>query len=487
MRPALIESLICPYCGGALRLGLVAEERGGDVHYGLAHCRCFTHPIVEGVLLISLSKGYGGAEESLQPYAPLQAVAVQLLEQRQLPTLKQWICTHIPLAAPFIRADPGPYLEFSSTLAARLDREVADFLDDHSRYGVLWPMRGVLNRAVRRLGRSLRPAPSGREHQLAQLEQFYPTRFFSPYSQSAMLQLGQLPLRGRVLSLCCGQGMFENLLAADGRATEVISVDGQFLNLLATRHFVRPQGQFICQDVQLGLPFADNSFDAVFSSTCLPEIPTQRHFAREAVRVTSPRGWTWFDCAWNGELGGARINPWRFYRFAQNFFEHLEDYVDFFSECAGGRATAIAVPTAAAAYRDAAPDWTHEPRAIVAKLAQRQEAQLSALVFDHQRFPGFVAQPERNWATVANLAVSPVFEARAEGGAIHLARRAGFEKLSPNFAPKAFAGYPATGRINRADLASTERLLSMYCEGLLTVLPRNFDSPSNALSALQGA
>lgn len=488
MNPSLIDWMTCPYCAGRLRLKQAVLEKNGDVLYGLVECRCFVFPIVEGILLLSLSKGYGGAEEALQPYVPLQAAAVRFLERGQLDALQSWIKVHMPLASPLMDGTAGTYLEYNSRLAARLEREVAAYLDDFGRFGVLGNPVGPQRRLLRRALRALRPLPSGRAHQLGQLAQFYPARFFSPYAHSTMMQLGRLPLSGRVLSLCCGHGMFENLLRADGRAKDVVSIDGQFLNLLITRNFVRSQGPFICHDLQLGLPFPAGTFDAVFSSTCLPEIPTQRAFVQEAIRVTSRTGWTWFDCVWNGELGGPRVSPSRFYRFAQNFFARLEDYPVFFSECAGDvRRAAFDLPGPAHTYRDDPPAWTTKAEDIAQRLKVREQAQLSALVTDPQHFEGMIARPQRSWLAPEILAVSPAFDARVREGTIELKRRAGFDRLAPTFAPKGFPGYPESVTLSRTEFASPAALLERYCTGLLSVLPTAFDRASPSLAALRGA
>jgi SAM-dependent methyltransferase len=482
MRAVSIPTLVCPYCGGALAVHAVAEQRGDDIRYGLVRCRCFLFPIVEGVLLLSLAKGYGGAEEALQPHAALQIAAIRFLEQNDLPRLKAWLRRHVPLALQLTEGPLPSYLEYCSELFAQLEPAIAAFLEDQGRYEVVGtptPRASWLGRLHRR-----RPKPRGRAHQLQQLREFYPTRFFSPYAQSALLQLGYLPLGGRVLSLCCGHGMFENLLNADGRAGEVFSVDGQFLNLMVTQRFVRPDAQLICHDVQFGLPFRDGGFDAVFSSTCLPEIPAQRGFVHEAIRVTASRGWTWFDCVWNGELGGDRINSSRFYRFAQNFFTTLEDYAALFDECAGpDRRVGLAFPGAAGLYRDSAPVWAASADERAALFASRRELQLSALVTNRTQVRAAPAQPARAWLAPGRLAVSPAFDATAADGAITLRRRAGFERLAPNFAPKAFAGYPESATLNRIAATDAPALLRDFCDGLLAVLPNGFDRQTVPLVA----
>src|SRR5947207_2570257 len=98
MRHELLACMRCPYCNGDFTLSKCVRSDANRIQYGLIECRCFRFPIVDGVLLLSLAKGYGGAEEELQPYAPLLVAAITFLENDDVEGLEQWMSRHIPLA-----------------------------------------------------------------------------------------------------------------------------------------------------------------------------------------------------------------------------------------------------------------------------------------------------------------------------------------------------------------------------------------------------
>lgn len=480
----LIAELICPYCGGEFAVIADCRSSDGRIEFGLLECRCFVFPIVYGVLLLSLAKGYGGPEESLQPYVPLLVAAVTYLERNDVNGLRGWIRRHLPLVAHFVETPGTPYLEFAAERERRLAVATKAYLKEVSRFEVLghggrrsWPARAKA--LIRSVARRRRPVESPPDEPLLS---YYTARFFSPRVNGLAAALGSLPIQGRLLSLCCGHGVFENLVVADGRPGTVVSVDGQFLNLLVTRRYANPAGNFICHDVQLPLPFRDHSFAGVFSSTCLPEIPAQRTFALEALRVTAPTGWTSFDSIWNLDLGVTRIDPLRDYRFCQNFFKDLADYVPFFDECAGeDRVVALDVPGGPASYWSG-PQWKFGADRI-AELGRRRDLEASVLVMHHSEFPGFV-RPERPWLTPENLSISPAFTLEKRDGQLRLIRRSTFEELPAIFAQQDFGGYPTSVDIRATDLDDPEWLATQFCGGVLVLLPPGFGASSSSLTGV---
>ena len=382
MQRRLLEEMVCPYCGGPFTVTRPVDADDERVRYGLVECRCFAFPVVDGILLLSLAKGYGGAEEALQPYVPMQVAAIRHLQADDVEGLRAWIRRHAPLVADLIDGSDETYLGFWARLSRELSLHVDAYLDDYGKYEVVGtPKPSVaasLRRRMKPAQRSGLPTPAD----------FYPARFSSPRVNALALQHRAFPPAGRILSLCCGHGVFENLLRATGHRGATVSIDGQLLNLLVTRRFAAHDGNYICHDVQFPLPFASGTFDGVFCSTCLPEIPSQKAFATEAIRVTSSAGWTVFDTIWNADVVGAeRVDPQRHYRFAQNFFADLADYVPMFEACAGpDRRVGIDVPDAPAAYLEG-PRWQFGPDAqkTLAPLVEEKAAELQAVSHVHYR------------------------------------------------------------------------------------------------------
>ena len=504
MERALLDEMVCPYCNGYFRVAREVETADGRLNYALIECRCFKFPIVEGILLLSLAKGYGGAEEELQPYVPLQVAAIELLERGDVQTLRAWIRRHIPLAADIMSGSAGSYVQFCSKMAGQMESARTSYLIRQGRYeSVGFPRRTRFNaltegapKARPELGRYLAHVEAARQlyrfcrmrlrpaqYGLEQLANFYAWRFFAPRTNALAMQLQSLPMEGRVLSLCCGQGVFENLITARAPSCNIISVDGQFLNLLATKRYVNPTGAYICHDLQMPLPFRDGYFDAVFSSTCLPEIPTQRSFVTESIRVTRDIGWTLFDSIWGVRIE-QRIDRFRDYRFAQNIFLQLSEYSRLFSECTpAGRDVTVSIPAAPDAYMKA-PGWISGKDRIEAAIQQSADPMLSMLIIAPDRIPDAQSIIRPPWLAPEKLCVSPVFSVKQTSRReLVLESRPWLAHPPPQHAPLAFEGYPATEVLKIDDLKDPEFLLQAFCRGLLALLPREFGDEPRRLSA----
>ncbi|MBV8297762.1 MAG: class I SAM-dependent methyltransferase, partial [Acidimicrobiia bacterium] len=399
-----------------------------------------------------------------------------------------WIRRHAPFAADLLGSTAEPYLTFSTRLAGALATEVDAFLEVSSGFDVLGgprhtdppppsSARRVANALRRRQAPAQVPPPPSAGPTAAD---FYQARFFSPRVNALALQFGVLPEAQRMLSLCCGHGVFENLLRARRGSGEVVSIDGQFLNLLITRRYADHGGTYICHDVQFPFPFRDATFDGVLSSTCLPEIPAQRSFVAEAIRVTTDQGWTSFDSIWNAEVGDQRINPHRFYRFCQNYFASLDDYVPMFESCAGPRRrVGVDIPDDPAAYLGGA-RWSfgHE---IADVLAGRADEEMSVLVVGPD-FPGFAASagggapgtPDTAWLRAADLAASWAYDVTRQDDRIVLVRRPEFEVLHPQFAQRRFPGYRAEATIDLTRLDDAAYLTDLFTAAAVSLVPRDY-------------
>jgi SAM-dependent methyltransferase len=342
MRYDLIDSMRCPYCLSKFGVSSVVEEDGKGIRFGLIRCSCFEFPIFEHVLLLSLAKGYGGSEENIQPYVPLQAAAIEYLKQKDLPALERFVQRHIPLLSSLISQRNIPYLEFSLKRLASLAGQTRDVLIHFGQYGILGA-RGLVRAApkhLRLLYWLLTSSVALRLYFLRQrlspnvLDDFYVKRYLSGDLFLLEAMLKTQPQVHKILSLCCGHGLFE---VAAGRVFSDLKftcMDGQILNLFIVKKYFCPEGDFICHDLQFPLPFCDKAFDATFSSTCLQEIPTRASFVSEQSRVTADSGWALFDSFWWPE---PRVSPIRHYRFLQNFQDTSLDSYRLIAECSGGK------------------------------------------------------------------------------------------------------------------------------------------------------
>lgn len=476
---SLIERMVCPYCGGRL---VVTSRLVADtvrLRYGLVKCHCFEFPVVNGVLLLSLSKGYGGAEEAMQPYVALQVAAIHCLERGDLPRLTAWIRRHAPLLAMLIEGSDDDYLSFAAKVAAVHQVHSEQYLREQARFEFLgfaakgrvsWRqrLRATVKHGLRRLGLV-------RLDLERQLTGFYGSRFFSPRTQSLALQVGAMDLGGHLLSLCGGHGVFENMLAALGKTDGVVTVDGQLLNLFVIQRYVHPTANLICHDVQFPLPFTDGFFDGVFSSTCLPEIPAQRSFISEAMRVTRSSGWTWFDSIWNTASGVRRVDPMRDYRFCQNFFDDLSHYAELIAQfISPPRVLAASAPQAPQAYVQKAV-WHAGASSVERALAECTDAMIAFLVASPTTIGKLGAPCTELPFPPERLSVSPAYQfSHLDAATIVLRRRSGMEKLGHYMASPDFPGYLPEVQVDRLRLADPAYLLDLYCKGVVSLLPGEF-------------
>jgi hypothetical protein len=467
--------MVCPYCLGRFSVTHSMEESAGRIKWALLRCRCFEFPVVDGVLLLSLFKGYGGSEEVLAPYVPLQVAAFEYLRADDLAGLRRWIERHVPLLHRLIGPQPVDYLSFFKQLNARLWPQVEKDLfawNDYEvlgRRGALRRRRGLVNAlattwvgyGVMRARRRLFPHV---------WTNFYLTRFISNELANLRTRLHNVRIDGPVLSLCCGHGPFELLLSGRAPKVPVVSMDGQVLNLFVVKRFIAPEASYICHDAQFALPFEDGVFSEVFSSTCLSEIPAQAHFIREARRVTSESGWTMFDTVTPDEDG--RVVPTRFYRACQNHLASLDDYQKLMVECAGSRAvhfTPVNPPE---------PRWTEATAAL-------KNAPSATFVFNAGAASGFQFTGSSGFSAEerALLAVNPRYQVQVEDSKLSGRLRLG-ERVRAKLKKQILGGLPSNVSIDRRRLDDAAYLGELYRSGVIVLLPKNFASDVVNLFAL---
>ncbi len=117
------------------------------------------------------------------------------------------------------------------------------------------------------------------------------TRVFSygmdPGWKRRAVEWAQLPDEAVVLDLACGTGDFTKLVAARHPASRVVSAD-LVLNML---RLARADGvrRPVCADA-MRLPFADETFDAVFTGYGMRNFPDLAGALRQIRRVLKPGG-----------------------------------------------------------------------------------------------------------------------------------------------------------------------------------------------------
>jgi len=465
MRRELIDQMKCPYCLGRFTITHEFKKDVGHIKWALLRCRCFEFPVVDGVLLLSLAKGYGGSEDVLAPYVPLQVAAIEYLRAGDVTGLLGWIARQITLLHRLISPDPIDYLSFSRKLNSRLGPQVEKDLfawNDYEvigRRGALRHRRGLTNAfASTRIGSSVMRV---RRRLLPQIwSTFYVSRFISDELANLRTRLRDIRIAGPVLSLCCGHGPFELLLRGRDTSLPVVSMDGQLLNLFVVKRFIAPDSSYICHDVQFSLPFEDGVFSEVFSSTCLSEIPSQAQFIRESLRVTSNTGKTILDGVTPDVEG--RIVPTRFYRICQNHFESMEDYRKLMLDCAGDKSLYFTPLEPAEAQ------WTNDANTLA-------NARSATFLFKDGKVDTFQFASESGFSSEerAMLAVNPRYDVQVEPDKISGRLRLS-ERVATKLKMQVLGALPGDVVIDRRRLGDLAYLKSLHSSGVAVLLPKNF-------------
>lgn len=141
------------------------------------------------------------------------------------------------------------------------------------------------------------------------VEQSDPDRFYSALAADSIEQIRQFAdLSGsRVLDVGGGPGYFADAFAAAGAWYVPVEYDHGELSARGdvARRSVMADGA--------ALPFADGSFDVVYSSNVLEHVPDRAAMVREMVRVARPGGLVLAAyTVWFGPWGGHETAPWHF-------------------------------------------------------------------------------------------------------------------------------------------------------------------------------
>jgi SAM-dependent methyltransferase len=462
MRRAFIDKLQCPYCLSSFSVTCALSGDNREVRYGLIKCSCFEFPIVNGVLLLGIVKGYGGAEEAIQPYVPLQVAAILFLRNRDLNGLAKWMQRHTPLVHDLCDANSDyDYVSLAGRWETCLRSEIREYLHQQGKYEVVGASIDVAQECANRL------------------RNWYAGRFVTPRAARLRDELTGLALGLPVLSLCCGQGVAEQNFKGILPGHEIVSIDGQILNLLIVQRFVNPEGSFICHDVQLPLPFEAGFFGLTVSSTCLPEIPSHAFFIKEAVRTTREDGSAVFNMLWASPK--ARIAPKRYYRFCQNEFESLAAIVTLFHKCSYGRSLGMFRPDP-----DGQNTWIWDEAQIEQLVKHEGEPPITLCVsnsknVDTQTRPFGNSTPETQ-----HLHLNPLYRIEANTPTCIRCRRAP-EFFDASLVPPGSSYLPETVVIEKNELCTPTYVSGLFHSGVLVSLPSRFGGGAVPLSSLNSS
>ena len=233
MRPATLDILRCPYCGGRLELvdSLPHRHEGDAVIEGILGCLCCIFPVVSGIPVLHLQPSAVSAREALEEGDPDRAFRILVSEDEE----------H---ARRFAEAATTPGTTF---------RELADTLGE-------------------------------------ELESVYFLYRFSDPSYvvaSAVVSAVAgtvLEGGGRAIDVCGGSGHLTRLLLEVSTPAPVIA-DLYFAKLWLAAHRVAPGCEPVCCDGNAPLPFARGAFGLALCADAFMYVWTKRQLVGEMERL----------------------------------------------------------------------------------------------------------------------------------------------------------------------------------------------------------
>jgi hypothetical protein len=241
----LIGQLRCPYCTGKFSLIKNMGSCGDRITYGLIECNCFEFPIVDGVLLLSLTKGYGGSEDILIPYESFLAASITYIKADDLQGLRLWIEKNAPAVGQLMFQEDLSFTDFDVEYTREYNTNNAKFLDaQKTQYGVV----GV---PINEHGESIYPQSfeDMLYRKMGRGGNYYVKRYFDPsVAVTRNFLLNNKPA-DYLLSMCFGHGVFENIAREHIPSGKIINLDAQLINIFMVKRFIYPDRSYICHNL----------------------------------------------------------------------------------------------------------------------------------------------------------------------------------------------------------------------------------------------
>lgn len=241
MKPALLDILRCPFCGGAFALQRDRCLRldGEEVQSGILLCECCAYPVVAGIPYIQASKAASQAMELLGQGREAEALAALLgLPEERLAAWSD--CSERPR---------------DRTYAQMLRVLCADAEADYLFYRFSDPTFLRADHLLRSIARDERCS-----------ERF-------------------------IIDVCGGSGhLTRTLTEVTPRAPGVVLADLSFWKLWLAREFVAPGAHPVCCDANKPLPFARDQFSLAVCADAFHYVWSKRLLADEMVRLVGPDG-----------------------------------------------------------------------------------------------------------------------------------------------------------------------------------------------------
>jgi len=260
-RESLLEILQCPYCGGDLEVE-GHSARGTDVEFGTLRCQCYRYGIVLGVVVLRQASPPNDNTDPI--VAALDRGdhdgAVDILLANDTASQRKGRATISRMAERLKgrhRHNARNSFPGSETLRAALRRWRPDYYGEYLEYRYANPSLLAAVPVIAAMTKSLAEGDGTTS---------------PPWA----------------IDIGCGIGHTTYLLKSLVPSMRVVAGDVDFLNLALAKHYVVPDGSFVCFDAEAGLPFKDGVFDAAFSLDCVHYIRGKQKLAAELRRTGRP-------------------------------------------------------------------------------------------------------------------------------------------------------------------------------------------------------
>jgi SAM-dependent methyltransferase/uncharacterized protein YbaR (Trm112 family) len=277
----VLETLRCPSCRQSLQFEAIDQGLAHAREYGVLTCECSQYPVIDGIAV--LMNGSIGAFEHTEGTVDFAGTSKD--ELVRLVLAKQGFeallrCITFPLT--FRRFERlGPTAVWQSRLVRELLRGLRRLQLQR------WCDRGPEKHTAREWFQVF----FGKHSPVTgDMYNYFFYRLGQQHHLASLALLDYLPESEKpILDLACGSGHLEHNLSECSAQHSVVGVDRNFFQLWLAQYAVAPKSCFLCADVDLPLPFADNSFSATLCADAFHYFHRKRFVLDEIKRCAPDR------------------------------------------------------------------------------------------------------------------------------------------------------------------------------------------------------
>jgi SAM-dependent methyltransferase len=286
MIEALLQQLVCPFCGGSFAVRHARTKPDGGIEYGILACGCCEFPVVAGIPILKATGRVDAMKQTADsPMVPGPEVSRlnELIRRGRGEEALLWLLVMPDRGTTrwmaLTEALPPALQRVPRSLAwrsweSRRERYRELLLHDADRHSAMEMIRFFYHDSV----------PSEVCH-------YFACRFGQPRHLAALSLAQLLPHSQRpILDLACGFGHFMHTWNARLPVQFVIGIDRNFFQLYVAKRWVAPRGQFVCSAADVRLPFRSGACCGVFCCDAFHYFLHRLQSAEEMRRVIERGG-----------------------------------------------------------------------------------------------------------------------------------------------------------------------------------------------------